>query len=288
MHKLYFLLFLLMVGCATTSNYEDAVSKWDSHKDVARWMRMNFTFDYNSFSGTKNHEEVYKYRRGDCRDATNFTVQTLNRINPQYNSRWVFVTNEASNIDHWAAAFDYNGKLYIMDYGTGWELMQGIHGPYNSLSEYQKFLARLHLPNFKVGFVTFSDPMSPANPTIADAKQFVKYENGVIYDKRTKLEWVVGPDQDMNWDEANTWAKNLKIQGKPWRLPSISELARLYTIDKDGYKTNILMNSYQWLWSSDNSYATAKCVMFFGNGGWTQVDRRESISRRAFAVRTRE
>lgn len=283
MHKLYYLLLLLLVGCATVS-YEDRVSKWDSYMDVARWMRTNFR--YEKTYRMRNAEKVYKYGSGNCQDGTNFVVQTLNRINPQYNARSVFINNPSGN-NHWAAAFDYNGKLYIMDYSTGrgWARMQGTHGPYNSLSEYHKFLDSLPIPNFNVKSVTFG---KGALQTVADGKDFVKNENGVIYDKRTGLEWVVGPDQDMTWDEANYWAKNFKIPEKSWRLPSISELRWLYTIDKDGNKKNILMNGYRWVWSEDIGSGLAACVMFFGNGGWIPNGKKMSDSRRAFAVRAKE
>jgi hypothetical protein len=59
--------------------------------------------------------------------------------------------------NHWVAAFDYDGSLYIMDYGTGkkWQEMQGLHGPYDSLSEYENYLDSLDLPNFGVALVKF-------------------------------------------------------------------------------------------------------------------------------------
>ena len=75
-------------------------------------------------------------------------------------------------------------------------------------------------------------------------KRFIKYENGIIHDDLTGLEWVVGPDRDMNWNEANSWARNLKISGKSWRLPTVYELTNLYMFDKNrNIKMPSLMNS---------------------------------------------
>jgi len=120
-------------------------------------------------------------------------------------------------------------------------------------------------------------------------KRFIKNESGVVYDKLTGLEWVVGPDRDMSWNTANSWAKNLKISGKSWRLPSPYELTDLYTLDSDGNKkAPSLMEDYQWIWSDDIQNIFATCVMFFGDGGLTRNEMDNSNSRRAFAVRTRE
>jgi hypothetical protein len=36
-------------------------------------------------------------------------------------------------------SFKKEGKLFIMDYGTPYEEITGVHGPYDSLDEYKKF-----------------------------------------------------------------------------------------------------------------------------------------------------
>jgi hypothetical protein len=159
---------------ATADSYEDAVASWKSHEDVAKWLKSNFSFDKSRQkkigkrlkqqgpSGllVRNPATLYEDNsRGYCADSANFSIHTLNKINPSYNARWVFIWNNAGRPNHWVAAFDYDGKLYIMDYGTGekWEEMQGMHGPYNSLDEYRNYLASLDLPNFEVGDVEFRD-----------------------------------------------------------------------------------------------------------------------------------
>ena len=159
---------------ATADSYEDAVASWKSHEDVAKWLKNNFSFEKSrqkkiakrlrqqGSSGllVRNPAKLYEdNNRGYCADSANFSIQSLNKINPSYNARWVFIWNDAGRPNHWVAAFDYDGKLYIMDYGTGekWEEMQGVHGPYNSLDEYRNYLASLDLPNFEVGNVEFRD-----------------------------------------------------------------------------------------------------------------------------------
>jgi hypothetical protein len=167
--------FLLMLSgsAASAGSYQDALSEWKSHDDVADWLKSNFSFQKSRQkqigkrlkaqgpSGLliRNPDNFYENSSGYCADSANFAISTLNKIDPGYNARWVFIWNDAGRPNHWVAAFDYEGKLYIMDYGTGrkWSDMQGVHGPYDSLDEYRDFLASLDMPRFKVGEVTYRD-----------------------------------------------------------------------------------------------------------------------------------
>jgi len=58
--------------------------------------------------------------------------------------------------------------------------------------------------------------------------RFIAYDNGIVYDGDTGLEWYVGPDQDTNWDEADQWVKSLAIEGGGWRMPTMLEIKSLY------------------------------------------------------------
>ena len=133
--KTFFIFFLLtfLTACQTVP-YKEAISTWSSHEDVAAWLDNNFTFDHGrseevamrmkrqgGASGllVRNPEKLYNSGYGYCVDAANFALENLNRINTNYNARWVFISNDLGRPHHWVTAFDYNGKLYIMDYGTG-------------------------------------------------------------------------------------------------------------------------------------------------------------------------
>ena len=167
------LLCVSVAAFAGETSYEDAVSSWQSHKDVGDWLKNNVSFDKSRQramrkrlksqgpSGllVRNPERFYNSGRGYCADAANFSIKTLNKIDPTYNARWVFIWNKQGAPHHWVAAFDYKGKLYIMDYGTGekWSAIQGTHGPYDSLVEYREFLASLRVPGFEVDNVVFRD-----------------------------------------------------------------------------------------------------------------------------------
>ena len=168
------MVLLMFCSTATAGSYEDTVTKWKSYKDVANWLNSNFSFEKGRQkqitkrlrtqgpSGllVRNPATLYEdNHRGYCADSANFAIKSLNAIDPSYNARWVFIWNEKGRPNHWVAAFDFEEKLYIMDYGTGrkWEEMQGVHGPYDSLDKYRDYLASLSLPNFKVGKVIFRD-----------------------------------------------------------------------------------------------------------------------------------
>jgi len=168
------LVLLSYNNVSTADSYEAALASWTSHKDVAKWLSNNFSFEKSRQKqiskrlrqqgpdGLLIRKPVNLYENnhnGYCADSANFSIQSLNKINPAYNARWVFIWNKAGRPNHWVAAFDHENKLYIRDYGTGdkWKEMQGIHGPYNSLGEYRSYLASLEIPNFKVGEVRFRD-----------------------------------------------------------------------------------------------------------------------------------
>lgn len=171
------LIFGFVVGLVSISSlangnaYNETVAGWSSHEDVAQWLQSRFTFDNERQSMinarlksqgapgllVRQPKKLFVDSRGYCADAAHFAIDALNEIDFDYNARWVFVRNGSGRPNHWVAAFDYNDKLYIMDYGTGakWKAMQGLHGPYESLDEYRDFLASLSIPGFSVGEVLF-------------------------------------------------------------------------------------------------------------------------------------
>ncbi len=57
---------------------------------------------------------------------------------------------------------------------------------------------------------------------------FVAYDNGVVYDTRTGLEWFAGPDKNTNWKKAKSWVENLDAAGGGWRMPTCDELRTLF------------------------------------------------------------
>lgn len=152
-----------------TADYEETVSRWTSCEDVADWFRANFVFycDRN-YPGRRLQSpgETFKYKRGACYDAAKFAIETLNKINPDYVATAVFVKNKAGSFHHWAAAFKQNDGLYVMDYGasTKWMSMIGVHGPYDSLRDYETFLSSLNIEGFAVDSVEYRVLVNAGNP----------------------------------------------------------------------------------------------------------------------------
>jgi hypothetical protein len=142
------------------ADYYATVAKWASYKDVYSWLENNFTYDYERKGRYKeplSPAEMFNLKKGACFDSANFVIDALNRINPKYGARSVFIKNKLGPPHHWVTAFTMDGKLFIMDYGTGehWEAMKGIHGPYQSLSDYQDFLFSLRVKGFSVEDVMY-------------------------------------------------------------------------------------------------------------------------------------
>ena len=165
------LLGLSLISPVNSSEYAETVSGWHSYEDVAGWLKSNFLFSRSRQKViqkrlknqgpagllVRSPENLYRQKGGYCGDSANFAQDALNRIDPAYNARPVFIRNRQGQTNHWVTAFEHDGKLYILDYGVGreWSAMAGIHGPYDSLDNYRDFLATLKLRKFEVDRVFF-------------------------------------------------------------------------------------------------------------------------------------
>jgi hypothetical protein len=57
--------------------------------------------------------------------------------------------------------------------------------------------------------------------------RFTVSADGVVTDSLTGLEWVMGPDKEINYQEAMAWVKSCNIAGGGWRMPKVAELRGL-------------------------------------------------------------
>jgi hypothetical protein len=146
------ILFVFLFGCGIifVRSYEDTVSQWKSYKDLELWMEKEFSFDaarFKRFEGTlpppRTPEETFKLKSGIYIDAAIFAKETLNRINPSYNAR-IVVLLVRQGANHYVCSFLKGGKLFIMDYGTPYKALVGLHGPFYSLEEYKVFFEKNH------------------------------------------------------------------------------------------------------------------------------------------------
>jgi hypothetical protein len=130
-----------------------------------------------------------------------------------------------------------------------------------------------------------SRPTSSTSKVIAQNGVYVAYANGIVIDTNTGLEWKVGPDKGMEWNEARSWVQSL---GGDWRLPTLDELEGLYENRKAKRNmTHLLETTGCDVWSGEtNGSHNAWYFNFrFNNRDWDVRD--TSYLKRAFAVRSR-
>ena len=117
---------------------------------------------------------------------------------------------------------------------------------------------------------------------------YISYDNGIVYDEKTNLEWIVGPDKDISWDNAKKWAEDLSVEGGGWRLPSIEELQTLYKKGNgESNMTPLLKMTGGSVWSGETQGELKAWRFSFIEGHQEWVDRSHSFYDRTFAVRVR-
>src|SRR4030042_6200568 len=142
--------------------YTETVAGWKSYKDLVKWMEDDFSFDgerYKKYEGTlpipRTSEETFQLKSGIYLDAAFFLKETFYHINPSYNSRIVVLVTRPYGFNHYVCSFQNGGKLFIMDYGTPYREITGVHGPYHSLEEYKKFYEKYHPIKKKIEAITY-------------------------------------------------------------------------------------------------------------------------------------
>ena len=134
---------------------------------------------------------------------------------------------------------------------------------------------------------SFSDAADKAK-IIAKDDHYVSYENGIVYDKKTNLEWIVGQDKDTTWDEAKAWVESLSVEGGGWRMPTIPELKALYKKGAGSSNmTPLLKSTGGSVWSGETEGSSTAWRFSFITGHEEYVDRNHSFYDRGFAVRFR-
>jgi hypothetical protein len=131
--------------------YSETVSKWKSYQDLVRWMEKEFSLDrerFKRFEGKfpppRPAEETFKLRSGIYVDAAIFAKETLNRVDPTYGAKIVVIIMRPYGYNHYVCSFMKGGMLFMMDYGTPYREVTGVHGPYHSLEEYRRFFEKNH------------------------------------------------------------------------------------------------------------------------------------------------
>ena len=135
---------------------------------------------------------------------------------------------------------------------------------------------------------SFSDAAGKAE-IIAKDGQYVSYKNGIVNDEKTNIEWIVGPDKDVSWDEAKAWVESLSVEGGGWRMPTKGELKSLYKKGAGERNMTSLLKTTGWrVWSDETEGSEAAWFFNFYDGDYTWSPRESYASPRVFAVRTRK
>lgn len=119
---------------------------------------------------------------------------------------------------------------------------------------------------------------------------YLLMKNGIVKDVASGLEWIAGPDEDMQWDEAQAWINNAQsLEGGKWRLPTCKELEALYYRGIGRRNMTPLLNtSGFYVWSGETRDAKHRWFFnFYGirRGGSSWCSCQSSLKKRVFGVR---
>ena len=112
---------------------------------------------------------------------------------------------------------------------------------------------------------------------------FIVYPNGVVRDTEEDLEWLAGPDRDMNWEEAQEWVRSLTIAGGGWRMPTLDELKILSRKEVGTLNGAPSLKTYGvnvWSVEIKDSSSAWYFSFYFGHKNW--YNRSESNSNLSF------
>lgn len=119
------------------------------------------------------------------------------------------------------------------------------------------------------------------------ATRFTVSADGVIADFTTGLEWVIGPDQDTSYAQAEQWVAGFGGAGGGWRLPTREELKGLYQPGTGERNMAPAFKTTGWLLWAEPRDASSAWAFNFKNGSEYWYYRDSSESNRVFAVRSR-
>lgn len=125
--------------------------------------------------------------------------------------------------------------------------------------------------------------------------RFTTSAAGIVTDSKFDLEWFVGPDNAMSWDEGQAWVTGLTVDGGGWRMPTSTEIAWLYGPNQGTRNMNPALKTTGWqvfaaeTQTIDATYTRLGAIYNFQRGERTQINREEKSDLfRAFAVRARK
>ncbi len=133
-------------------SYEHALQSWETPEDISAWIAANFSYDMkravqlSETQRTKNERfsiyhpsEFFNKKTGVCVDLSRFGVETLKRIDPKSDPKYLMIEFDPIQITgntlrlHWLVSFKRNGKNYFF---ADSKRPGHIAGPYNETREF--------------------------------------------------------------------------------------------------------------------------------------------------------
>ena len=117
---------------------------------------------------------------------------------------------------------------------------------------------------------------------------FVLYNNDVVKDTKTGLEWIAGPDRDTSWYKTKKWVEELATGARGWRMPTAAELRTLYQPGVGIRNMTPLLKTTGWrVWLNDNSSTKRASYFSFIDARIVYYFKIRYKTFRGFAVRSR-
>ena len=151
----------------------------------------------------------------------------------------------------------------------------------------KSLLAWILIMSLALGLGACSSTVPPGGVGRKEAPtRFAAASEGIIRDSRTGLEWIAGPDRDLDYEQAVQWVASCRTAGGAWRMPTRYELKTLYQPGMGRRNVDPVFNtSGWWVWAESRDSETAWSFSF-NHGCITWDARTYSRYGRVFAVRS--
>jgi hypothetical protein len=135
-----------------TGSYEKALQVWKTPEDINRWIATNFSYDMARASRLSERQRAkneriaiyepskfFDTKTGVCVDLSRFGVETLRRIDPGSDPKYLMIEFDPVQIRgnmlrlHWLVSFKRGGKTYFF---ADAKRPGHIAGPYNGAREF--------------------------------------------------------------------------------------------------------------------------------------------------------
>lgn len=135
--------------------FKELLKTINTPKELSNWMKTNI--HYKEYDRLMTANEVFDKKKGSCHDQVNFEVEFFKKFNLKYGKEFLIEYNEGETSGgrtHSFIWFTTKGKYYWFENAWGGE--QGIHGPYDSITDIKKEIKEKMLKNSRFNNVEFS------------------------------------------------------------------------------------------------------------------------------------